>query len=120
MLYFYPKDGTISCTVEACNLRDNYQLLLEKEFVVVGVSPDDSKSHVQFATKYQLPFPLIADSDLAISKAYDVWAKKKFLWKKFEGMIRTTFVIDESGRIEKVIADVKSGNHARQIIDPEM
>lgn len=117
VLYFYPKDDTLSCTVEACDLRDHYSQLLKAGYVVIGVSPDNHESHKRFREKYHLQFPLIADTDLKISKAYDVWADKRFLWKKFTGMIRTTFVIDEEGRIAKVIADVECGHHARQILD---
>lgn len=116
VLYFYPKDDTISCTVEACDLRDHYRELLKAGYIVLGVSPDDHESHKRFRKKYHLQFPLIADTDLAISKAYDVWAQKKLLWIKFEGMIRTTFVIAESGKIAKVISDVECGHHARQIL----
>lgn len=116
VLYFYPKDDTISCTVEACDLRDHYTELLKAGYVVIGVSPDDHASHKRFREKYHLQFPLIADTDLKISKAYDVWADKQFLWKKFIGMIRTTFVIDAEGKIEKVISDVECGHHARQIL----
>lgn len=116
VLYFYPKDDTISCTVEACDLRDHYSELLKAGFVVLGVSPDDHESHKRFREKYHLQFPLIADTDLHISKAYDVWADKQFLWKKFRGMIRTTFVIDEAGLIAKVIHDVQCGHHAQQIL----
>jgi thioredoxin-dependent peroxiredoxin len=116
VLYFYPKDDTISCTVEACDLRDHYTELLKAGYVVLGVSPDDHVSHQKFREKYHLQFPLIADTDLRISKTYDVWAHKKFLWKKFNGMIRTTFVIDEKGIIAKVISDVQCGHHARQIL----
>lgn len=117
VLYFYPKDDTLSCTVEACDLRDHYGELKKAGYEVIGVSPDDHTSHDRFRKKYHLQFPLIADTDLAISKAYDVWADKKFLWKKFKGMIRTTFVIDEKGLIEKVISDVECGNHAEQILE---
>lgn len=116
VLYFYPKDDTLSCTVEACDLRDHYRELLKAGYVVIGVSPDDHASHKLFREKYHLQFPLIADTDLRISKAYDVWAEKRFLWRKFTGMIRTTFVIDGDGRIEKVISDVNCGHHARQIM----
>lgn len=116
VLYFYPKDDTISCTVEACDLRDHYSELQKAGYVVLGVSPDDHESHKRFREKYHLQFPLIADTDLVISKAFDVWADKKFLWKKFTGMIRTTFVIDENGKIAKVISDVECGHHARQIL----
>lgn len=117
VLYFYPKDDTISCTVEACDLRDHYSELLKAGYVVIGVSPDDHESHKRFREKYHLQFPLLADTDLKISKAFDVWADKKFLWKKFTGMIRTTFVIDENGKIAKVISDVDCGHHARQILE---
>lgn len=116
VLYFYPKDDTISCTVEACDLRDHYRELLKAGYVVIGVSPDDHASHQRFREKYHLQFPLIADTDLAIAKAYDVWADKRFLWRKFTGMIRTTFVIGEDGIILKVISDVQCGHHARQIL----
>lgn len=116
VLYFYPKDDTLSCTVEACDLRDYYGELKKAGYEVIGVSPDDHQSHERFRSKYHLQFPLIADTELKISKAFDVWAKKKFLWKKFEGMIRTTFVIDEEGVIEKIISDVECGNHAEQIM----
>ncbi len=117
VLYFYPKDDTISCTVEACDLRDHYSQLLKAGYVVIGVSPDDHESHKRFREKYHLQFPLIADTDLRISKSYDVWANKKLLWKKFTGMVRTTFVIDEQGKIAKVISDVQCGHHARQILE---
>lgn len=116
VLYFYPKDDTLNCTVEACDLRDHYSELLKAGYVVIGVSPDNHASHQRFREKYHLQFPLIADTDLKISKAYDVWADKKFMWKKFQGMIRTTFVIDEQGKIERVISDVNCGHHARQIM----
>jgi peroxiredoxin Q/BCP len=117
VLYFYPKDDTISCTVEACDLRDHYTELLKAGYVVLGVSPDDHASHQRFREKYHLQFPLIADTDLSIAKAYDVWADKRFLWKTFTGMIRTTFVIDENGTIARVISDVQCGHHARQILE---
>lgn len=117
VLYFYPKDDTLSCTVEACDLRDHYSELQRAGYVVIGVSPDDHTSHQKFRSKYHLQFPLIADTDLSIMKAYDVWADKKLLGKKFQGMIRTTFVIDENGIIEKVISDVECGHHARQILE---
>jgi peroxiredoxin Q/BCP len=117
VLYFYPKDDTISCTVEACDLRDHYSELLKAGYIVIGVSPDDHESHKRFREKYHLQFPLIADTDLAISKSYDVWADKKFLWKKFAGMIRTTFVINENGKVAKVISDVQCGHHAQQILE---
>jgi peroxiredoxin Q/BCP len=119
VLYFYPKDGTLVCTAEACNLRDNYNGMLKSGYVVLGVSPDDMASHQKFKAEYKLPFSLIADTDVAIAKAYGVWGAKSILGKKYEGMYRTTFVIDESGVITEVIFDVDSGDHANQIMNKE-
>jgi len=116
-LYFYPKDDTPTCTKEACNLRDNYSLLKKEGYAVVGVSADDEKKHTKFVAKYDLPFQLLADVDMSIIKAYDVWGEKKFMGKIYDGIIRTTFVIDEKGKIEKVITDVDSKNHAEQILE---
>ncbi len=117
VIYFYPKDNTPGCTMEACNLRDNYSLLLKKGYVILGVSADDQTKHVKFIEKYDLPFPLIADVDLSVIKAFDVWGTKKFMGKTYDGIIRTTFVIDEKGIIEKVITDVKTKNHTEQILE---
>ena len=117
VLYFYPKDNTPGCTAEACNLRDNYEALLKKGYAIVGVSADDETKHKKFIEKYNLPFPLLADVDKIILKAYDVWGKKKFLGKTYDGIVRTTFVIDEKGEIEKVITDVKTTNHTAQILE---
>ncbi|MFP4691299.1 MAG: thioredoxin-dependent thiol peroxidase [Bacteroidales bacterium] len=116
VLYFYPKDSTPGCTSQACNLRDNYDYLLEKGYKVVGVSADSEKSHKKFIDKHELPFPLIADTEKEIIKAYDVWAPKKFMGKEFMGIIRTTFVIDENGKIEEIIDKVKTKDHTNQII----
>jgi peroxiredoxin Q/BCP len=116
VLYFYPKDDTPGCTKEACNLRDNYQSLLENGFAVMGVSPDTSASHRKFADKFTLPFPLLADPDLAITKAYGVWGEKNMYGKKYEGLLRTTFIIDEKGVIESVIKKVQTDNHTNQIL----
>ncbi|OFY85077.1 MAG: peroxiredoxin [Bacteroidetes bacterium RIFCSPLOWO2_12_FULL_35_15] len=117
VLYFYPKDNTPGCTLQACNLRDNYEALLKKGYAIVGVSADDETKHKKFIEKYSLPFPLLADVDKTILKAYDVWGKKKFLGKVYDGIVRTTFVIDEKGEIEKVITDVKTTNHTAQILE---
>jgi peroxiredoxin Q/BCP len=117
VLYFYPKDNTPGCTAEACNLRDNYDSLLKKGFAVVGVSPDNEKSHKGFASKYSLPFPLIADISKNILKAYGVWGEKKMYGRTFLGVIRTTFIIDEKGIIEKIIAKVDTGSHTEQIFN---
>lgn len=116
VLYFYPKDDTPGCTAESCNLRDNYQILLKKGYAVVGVSADDEAKHRKFIEKYELPFPLIADVDLKVIKAYDVWGMKKFMGKEYEGIARTTFVIDEKGILEEVIKEVIVKDHAQQIL----
>jgi thioredoxin-dependent peroxiredoxin len=116
ILYFYPKDNTPGCTAEACNLRDNYDTLLKQGFAIVGVSPDDEKSHKGFAGKYSLPFPLIADTSKKILKDYGVWGEKKMYGKIFLGVLRTTFVIDEKGIIEKIITKVDTAGHTEQIL----
>jgi len=115
VLYFYPKDNTPGCTAEACNLRDNYQSFLEKGFAVIGVSIDSEKSHKGFASKYSLPFPLIADTSKKIVSDYGVYGEKKLYGKSFMGIIRTTYVIDEKGIIEKIIRQVDTRNHTEQI-----
>ena len=115
ILYFYPKDNTAGCTAEACNLRDNYDILLKKEFAVIGVSPDNEKSHKGFAGKYSLPFPLIADTSKKIMNDYGVWGEKKMYGKSFMGVIRTTFIIDEKGIIENIITKVDTAGHTEQI-----
>ncbi len=115
VLYFYPKDNTSGCTAEACNLRDNYDDLLSKGFAVVGVSPDSEKSHKGFAGKYSLPFPLIADTEKKILTDYGVWGEKKMYGKTYFGVIRTTFIIDERGMIEKIISKVDTKGHTDQI-----
>lgn len=115
VLYFYPKDDTPGCTAEACNLRDNYTNLIEEGFVVIGVSPDDEKSHQKFADKYSLPFPLIADPGKKILESYGVWGEKNMYGKKVFGVMRSTFIIDENGVIEKIISKVDTKNHSAQI-----
>ena len=115
VLYFYPKDDTPGCTAEACSLRDNYKELLKKGFIVLGVSPDSEKSHSKFAGKYNLPFPLIADPEKKILSAYGAWGEKVMYGKKVTGVIRTTFIIDEKGNIEKVVRKVDTKDHAGQI-----
>ena len=115
ILYFYPKDNTPGCTAEACSLRDNYEELIKKGFVVLGVSPDTEKSHRGFAEKFHLPFPLIADPDKKIMTAYGTYGEKMMYGRKVTGVIRTTFIIDEKGLIEKVIKKVDTKEHAPQI-----
>ncbi len=117
VLYFYPKDNTPGCTSEACNLRDNYELLLSKGFAVVGVSPDSEKSHNNFAGKYALPFPLIADTSKKILNDFGVWGEKKMYGKSYFGVLRTTFIIDEKGLIEKIITKVDTSEHTSQILN---
>lgn len=117
VLYFYPKDNTPGCTMEACSLRDEHQYLSKKNFVVLGVSADDEKMHKKFATKYELPFSLLADTDMSIIKAYDVWGKKQFMGRIFDGIIRTTFIINDKGIISHVITDVKTKEHGKQILE---
>ena len=116
VLYFYPKDDTPGCTAEACSLRDEYKYLSNANYAVVGVSADDEKSHAKFATKYSLPFPLLADTSMKVIKAYDVFGKKQFMGKIYDGIIRTTFVIDGNGVIKHVVTDVNTKEHAKQVL----
>jgi peroxiredoxin Q/BCP len=117
ILYFYPKDDTPSCTAQACNLRDNYGTLLKKGFHIIGVSADKVTKHKKFEQKYSLPFPLLADEDHSIIKAYGVWGEKKFMGRVFDGIHRTTFLIDEAGKIKKIIDKPVTKNHSEQILE---
>lgn len=116
VLYFYPKDDTPGCTAQACNLRDNYALLKKSNYVVIGISSDDQKSHRKFIEKYSLPFPLIADEDKKINELYGVWREKNMFGNKYMGTVRTTFIIDEKGIIEEIIEKVNTEDHTNQII----
>ncbi|MCA6364835.1 MAG: thioredoxin-dependent thiol peroxidase [Bacteroidetes bacterium] len=116
VLYFYPKDSTPACTAQACSLRDNYKAMLKAGYAVLGVSADTVKKHQSFINKYDLPFPLISDPELSLIKAYDVWGKKQFMGRIFDGINRTTFVINEKGKIEEVISEVDTAGHAAQIL----
>ena len=116
VLYFYPEDDTPTCTVEACNLRDNYALLRKEGFEVLGVSPDDSKSHKKFEQKFSLPFTLIADPDHKIIDSYGVWGEKQLYGRKYMGLHRTTFLIDEKGVVKKVFLKPRSKQHAEDIV----
>lgn len=116
VLYFYPKDSTPTCTTEACNLRDNYKRFQKQGYEILGVSPDSAKSHAKFIAKQKLPFSLIADEDHAIAEAYGVWGDKVLFGRQYKGILRTTFVIDEKGKIEQVIEKVESKNHTDQIL----
>ncbi len=117
ILYFYPKDNTPGCTAESCNLRDEYELLIGKGFEVVGVSPDSEVSHKKFIAKHSLPFNLIADTEKIILKAYGAWGLKKLYGREYEGVLRTTYVIDENGIIEKTFKKVKTKEHVAQILE---
>jgi peroxiredoxin Q/BCP len=117
ILYFYPKDDTPGCTAEACSFRDNYQSMLSKGFQVIGVSTDDEKSHKKFETKYNLPFPLIADRDKSIVEAYGVWGEKNMFGRKYMGTIRKTFLINAAGIIDEIIDKVDTQNSSQQVID---
>lgn len=119
VLYFYPKDMTSGCTAEACNLRDNMDLLQENGYAVVGASVDDAKSHLKFIAKHELPFPLIADTDKTLVEAFGVWGEKSMYGRKFFGTFRTTFIINEDGIVERIIGPkkIKTKDHARQILE---
>ena len=116
VLYFYPKDMTPGCTTQSCNLRDNYKALMERGYVVLGCSADSPSRHVKFIEKYDLPFPLISDESKDVLNAYGVWGPKKFMGKEYDGIHRTTFVIDEKGVITDVITKVNTKDHTNQIL----
>ena len=116
VLYFYPKDSTPGCTAEACDLRDNYKMFQKQGYEILGVSPDSEASHQKFIAKFELPFSLLADTDHSIAEAYGAWGEKSMYGKKYMGILRTTFVIDEKGKIEKVIEKVDTKNHTQQIV----
>lgn len=117
VLYFYPKDDTPTCTNQACNLRDEYAYLSKENYAVVGVSADDEKSHARFAKKFSLPFPILADTDMKLIKAYDVWGQKMLFGKIYDGIVRTTFIIGPDGIIKHVINAIDAKHHARQILE---
>ena len=117
ILFFYPKASTPGCTMEAKNLRDNYKLLLQKGFEIIGVSADSERRQKNFCIKNELPFSLLVDEEKEVIKAYGVWGLKKFMGREYEGIHRTTFVIDEKGIIEQIIDKVKTKDHTNQILD---
>lgn len=117
VLFFYPKASTPGCTAEACDLRDNEEALKAKGYKIIGVSADSVKRQKNFATKYDLNYPLIADEDKKIIEAFGVWGRKKFMGREFDGILRTTFLVDENGIIEEVINKVKTKEHAKQILE---
>ena len=116
VLYFYPKDNTPGCTAQACNLSENIDNLKKNGYVVLGVSPDSEKSHLKFISKYNLSFDLIVDESKSICKLYGVWGPKKFMGREYDGVHRTTFLIDENGLIDKIITKVNTKNHTEQIL----
>lgn len=116
VLYFYPEDDTPTCTIQACNLRDNYSLLKKEGFEIIGVSPDDIAKHKKFEKKFELPFTLIADTDHKILNKYGVWDQKQMFGNKYMGVLRTTFLIDEKGKIKKIFTRPKNKAHAQEII----
>jgi peroxiredoxin Q/BCP len=117
VLYFYPKDDTPGCTKEACSFRDAYSKFKKQKITVLGVSPDKETAHKKFETKYQLPFTLLADTDHSIAEAYGVWGEKKFMGRTYMGVHRTTFLIDEKGKIKKVFEKVKPEDHASEVLE---
>ena len=117
ILYFYPKDDTPGCTKEACNLRDNFGRLRELGFEILGVSADKEKKHQKFIDKYDLPFDLLADTEKETINTYESWGRKKFMGREFDGILRRTFVIDESGIIIQIIGKVVTKDHTQQILD---
>jgi peroxiredoxin Q/BCP len=116
VLYFYPKDDTAGCTAQACELRDDYSAFTDKGAVVLGVSPDDEASHASFKSRYSLPFTLLADPDHRVSEAYGVWGEREYAGKKYTGINRSTFVIDEDGRVAKTLYGVKPQGHAEKVL----
>ncbi len=116
VLYFYPKDSTPGCTSEACDLRDNYQSFQEQGYEILGVSPDSEKSHIKFIEKYELPFNLLADLDHKVAESYNAWGEKSMYGKTYMGILRSTFVINEKGIIEKIIEKVDTKAHSKQLI----
>lgn len=116
VLYFYPKDDTPGCTTEACSFRDGYGEYQRNGVVILGISPDSPKSHKKFKEKYALPFTLLADTDHQVCEAYQVWGRKKFMGREYDGVFRTTFVIDKEGMIRKVFENVKPEGHAQEVL----
>jgi peroxiredoxin Q/BCP len=116
IIYFYPKDDTPGCTTEACSFRDDYSAYTKAKVVILGISPDDPKSHGKFKRKYHLPFPLLADRDHKVCDLYDVWGPKKFMGREFEGVQRTTFLIGDDGYIARVFENVKPSTHSAEVL----
>lgn len=117
VLFFYPEDDTPTCTIQACNLRDNYALLKKHRLTVIGISPDEMQEHEKYSKKYDLPFSLLADPKHKIIDKYGVWGEKQMFGNKYMGLIRTTFIIDEKGKIEKIFFRPKNTHHAEEIVN---
>lgn len=117
IVFFYPKANTPGCTAEACNLRDNYAVLQEQGYELLGVSADDEKKQANFKNKYEFPFPLLADEDKTVINTFGVWGPKKFMGKEYDGIHRMTFIINEEGVVARVIDKVKTKDHAAQILE---
>ena len=116
VLYFYPKDDTPGCTTEACNFRDDYNAYVDADVVILGVSPDQPKSHTRFKEKYSLPFPLLADDGHKVCSLYGVWGPKKLAGRAYEGVLRTTFLIDRNGKIARIFEKVKPSEHSAEVL----
>lgn len=117
LLYFYPKDDTPGCTTEACNFRDDYSAYEDSGVTILGVSPDSSKRHAKFKAKYDLPFTLLADNDHKVCELYGVWGRKKFMGREYDGVLRTTYLIDPQGVITEVFENVKPGEHSAEVLE---
>ena len=117
VLYFYPKDNTPGCTTEACNFRDDYSAYIEADVILLGVSADSPKSHAKFKEKYGLPFLLLADEDHVVCDKYQVWGPKKLMGREYEGISRTTFLIDANGKIARVFENVKPSEHSAEVLE---
>jgi len=117
VLYFYPKDDTPGCTTEACNFRDDYSAYVNADVLILGVSPDTVKSHALFKQKFSLPFPLLADEGHKVSDQYGVWGAKKYMGREYDGIRRTTFLIDKNGRIAKVFDNVRPAEHSAEVLE---
>jgi len=117
ILYFYPADDTAGCTKEACGFRDDYSAYQKANVTILGMSPDSVKSHVKFKEKYQLPFPLLADEDHQVCNAYGVWGPKKFMGKEYEGVLRTTFLINSQGQVARVFENVRPAEHSAEVLE---
>ncbi len=117
VIYFYPKDDTPGCTTEACSFRDDYSLYQKAGVIILGISPDNEKSHSSFKLKYNLPFILLSDTDHRVCKLYGVWGPKKFMGREYEGVLRTTYLIDSDGKVVKVYKNVKPAEHSKEILE---